>query len=96
MGLCCADGRTEAGTGGGKLGRSEALECGTGGGAATGASGAFLPELFVGIKREPVQVELSALRVLSELLGFLLSVKSFAPPGPPDMPGDLRLQCPRD
>jgi hypothetical protein len=30
---------------------------------------------------------------LFESPGFLLSVKSFAPGGPPDMPGDLHLQC---
>jgi hypothetical protein len=34
--------------------------------------------LFGGIEREPVQAELSAVRVLLELLGFLLNVKSFA------------------
>jgi hypothetical protein len=32
-----------------------------------------LPELFVEIAGEPVQVEVSAVRVLFELLGFLLS-----------------------
>jgi hypothetical protein len=42
-------------------------------------AGALLPELFGGIEREPVQVELSALRVLFELL--LLSVKCFASTG---------------
>jgi hypothetical protein len=37
-----------------------------------------LPELLGGIEREPVQAELSEVRVLFELLGFLLSVKSFS------------------
>jgi hypothetical protein len=32
-----------------------------------------LPELLGGIAREPVQVELSGVRFLFELLGFLLS-----------------------
>jgi hypothetical protein len=38
-----------------------------------GPCGAFLPKLPGGIAREPVQVELSGVRVLFELLGFLLS-----------------------
>jgi hypothetical protein len=42
------------------------------------ASRALLPELFGRIKREPLQVELPQVRVLFELLGFLLSVKIFA------------------
>jgi hypothetical protein len=33
-----------------------------------------LSELFGGIEGEPVQVELSGVRVLFELLGFLLSL----------------------
>jgi len=33
-----------------------------------------LSELFGGIAGEPVQVELSGMRILFELLGFLLSV----------------------
>jgi hypothetical protein len=38
-----------------------------------GTSGALLSELFGGIEGEPVQVELSEVRFLSEELGFLLS-----------------------
>jgi hypothetical protein len=34
--------------------------------------GELLPELFGAAEREPVQNELSAVRVLFELLGFLL------------------------
>jgi lipoyl-dependent peroxiredoxin len=37
------------------------------------ASGALLSELLGGVEGEPVQVELSRVRVLFELLGFLLS-----------------------
>jgi hypothetical protein len=37
-----------------------------------------LSELLGGIEGEPVQAELFEVRVLSELLGFLLSVKEFA------------------
>jgi hypothetical protein len=37
-----------------------------------------LPELLGEIEGEPVQAELSEVRLLFELLGFLLSVKSFA------------------
>jgi hypothetical protein len=33
-----------------------------------------LPELLGGVKGEPLQVELRAVRILFELLGFLLSV----------------------
>ena len=36
-----------------------------------------MSELFGGIEREPVQAELRGLRVLLELLGLLLTVKSF-------------------
>jgi hypothetical protein len=36
-----------------------------------------LPELFGRIERGAVQVELSGVRVLFELLGFLLRVKGF-------------------
>jgi hypothetical protein len=39
-----------------------------------GASRAVLPELFDGIDGEPVQAELCEVRLLLELLGFLLSV----------------------
>lgn len=46
--------------------------------AAFRASGAFLSKLFRGIEREPLQVELSHVRILFELLGFLLSVKILA------------------
>ncbi len=37
-----------------------------------GVSGAVLSELFGEIEGEPVQVELSGVRILFELLGFLL------------------------
>ena len=47
-------------------------------GEAFGASGTLLSELLHGIEREPVQVELSRVRFLLELLRFLLSVKFFA------------------
>jgi hypothetical protein len=40
-----------------------------------GASGAILSELLGGIAGEPVQVELSEVRILFELLGFLLKRK---------------------
>jgi hypothetical protein len=56
------------------------------------ASGAVLPELFGGIERKPVQAELSNVRVLFELLGFLLSVQDLALVRWPDMTDDLRLQ----
>ena len=39
------------------------------------ASRAFLSELLYGIEGEPVQIDLSRVRILFELLGFLLNVK---------------------
>ena len=42
------------------------------GAGVKGRSGAVLSELLVEIAREPVQVEVSDVRVLFELLGFLL------------------------
>ena len=40
--------------------------------ASGGAAGAVLPELLGGIEGKPVQIELSQVRVLLELLRFLL------------------------
>ena len=68
-----------AGTGGRKPDRSEASGRGAAARAATGASGALLSKLFDGIEGEPVQVELSEVRVLPELLGFLLRARSLRP-----------------
>ena len=66
--VCCADERERARTGRRKSNRGE-----TGGnGARGGTSGAVLSKLFRGVEREPVQVELCAVRLLFELLGFLL------------------------
>ena len=71
-GVCCADGRWRA-----RAGR-QAGGTGAGGGgenrAEDGASGAVLSELFGGVKGEPVQTGLSAVRILFKLLGFLLTV----------------------
>ena len=66
--LCCADERERAGAGFGESGPA-------GGGRRTagGASGAVLSELLGGTERAALQVELSGVRVLFELLGFLLS-----------------------
>jgi hypothetical protein len=41
-------------------------------GAVGGPSGAVLPDLLGGAAGEPVQVKLREMRILSELLGFLL------------------------
>jgi len=68
VGLCCADELGRAGGGDGKSSR----RAGGGGGPAGGISGAVLSELFNAVEGEPVQVELSGVRVLFELLGFLL------------------------
>jgi hypothetical protein len=86
---CCADDGKRTGVTGRKP-RHETSGCGSGGGAEFGASGALLSELFSGIGGEPVQVEMSGVRVLFELLGFLLGRLFFRPS---DMLGDLRLQC---
>jgi hypothetical protein len=48
----------------------------------------FLSELFGGIEGEPVQVELSGVRILFELLGFLLNVKGICGPARPDLGAD--------
>ncbi len=58
-----AEGRRGTGAGGGGENRAE-----------DGASGAVLSELFGGVKGEPVQTGLSAVRILFKLLGFLLTV----------------------
>jgi lipoyl-dependent peroxiredoxin len=50
-----------------------------------GESRAVLSELFVGVKGTPVPAELSRVRVLFKLLGFLLSEESAAAGRPPDM-----------
>jgi hypothetical protein len=50
-------------------------------GGGAGQSGALLSELFGGVEGEPVQVELSEVRILFELLGFLLKVKNFSAGG---------------
>src|SRR5271168_1362352 len=71
--VCCADGLRRAGTGRGKSNGSET--CGNECGVRCGTSGAVLSELFDGIERERVQVEVPVVRVLLELLGFLLRVK---------------------
>jgi hypothetical protein len=42
-------------------------------GTEGGASRAVLSELLGGVEGEPLQVELRAVRILFELLGFLLS-----------------------
>jgi hypothetical protein len=94
MEVCCADEREQARAGWGKSRRSEA----GGSGTRCGASGAFLSELFGGIERAPMQVELSGVRILFELLGFLLmGIQSdyFCAAEndlPPDMFGRVRLQ----
>ena len=88
-GLCCAHERKWAGI----IARERnETGCRTGSRAAFGASRALLPELFGGIEREPVQVELFHVRVLFELLRFLLSMKILALESP-DAAGNLHLQC---
>ena len=69
MRVCCVDERDGTGTGGEPSGRIKS------GGNSTraGASRAVLSELLGGVEGEQVQVELSAVRVLFELFGFLLS-----------------------
>jgi len=44
------------------------------GGRKGSRPGAVLSELFVEVEREPLQVEVSGVRVLFELLGFLLKL----------------------
>jgi hypothetical protein len=83
QGLCCADEHGRAGSGGTDSGETEPNGQGFAAGAGNAASGAFLSELLGGIEGEPVQTELSGVRFLSELLGLLLSVKSFASRGVP-------------
>ena len=71
--LCCAD-ELERAAGGRQSNRSE-----TGRNwARDEVSGPVLSELFGGTEGEPVQVELSGVRILFELLGFLLSVQDLA------------------
>jgi hypothetical protein len=77
-GLCCADERKWAGAIAREHGRNETIGCDAGCGAAFGPSGALLSELFGGIERKPLQVKLSQVRILFELLGLLLNVKIFA------------------
>ena len=38
-------------------------------------AGAILSELFGGVERAPVQIELRAVRILFELFGFLLKLR---------------------
>ena len=70
LAVCCAD-EQRGGTRRSKSNRSETG--GNGGGTWCGTSGAVLSELFGRIEGEQLQVELSAVRVLFELLGFLLN-----------------------
>jgi hypothetical protein len=68
--VCSADELERAGT---RRGESSGGEtCGNWGGTRCGPSGAVLSQLFDRIEGERVQVKLSAVRVLFELLGFLL------------------------
>jgi hypothetical protein len=96
--LCCADESKRAGVGGRKPGRSEPRGYGADDGARVAASAALLSKLFGGIEGEPLQVELSEVRILFKLLGFLLKRSVCSPleaTGLPDMLVDLRLQCAR-
>jgi hypothetical protein len=70
-----ADERKRAGTIAWEHGRGE-TGCGARGRAAFGPAGALLSELFGGIEREPVQVKLSQVRILFELLRFLLKCEN--------------------
>src|ERR1700683_1367532 len=92
-GLCCAHERKWAGVFTKGRRRNEIVRRHAGSGAAFGASGALLSELFGGIEREPLQVELSQVWFLFELLGFLLSVKTFAVEAQPGTAENLHLQC---
>lgn len=70
LAVCCADEQR----GGTRRSKSNRCETGgDGGGARCGISGAILSELFGRTEGERVQVELSAVRILFELLGFLLN-----------------------
>lgn len=71
-GVCCADELERAGA---DCGKSSSWEDGGGGAAGGGACGEILSELLGGIEGEPVQVELCGVRVLFELLGFLLKAR---------------------
>jgi hypothetical protein len=70
-----ADERKRAGTFARQRGRNE-TDSRARDRAAFRASGALLSELFGGIEREPVQVELSQVRFLFELLRFLLKCEN--------------------
>lgn len=68
MGVCCADELEWAGA---RSGRCSGRK-GSGSGPDGGASGEILSELFGGVEGVALQVELWGVRILFELLGFLL------------------------
>jgi hypothetical protein len=68
-GYCCTDERKRAGTGGRKLGGSEASRCGAGRGPGLGLPQRFCPNR--------VQVEWSEVRILFARFGSLLSGRVF-------------------